>query len=60
MIAALFNPLLYVACIVTLQLMILHIAIRNHGWLPAFRQLRLQRFLLLAFIGWGAAVLLHK
>jgi hypothetical protein len=38
--------------------LVLHIGIRNEGWLPTFRQLRIRRALIIGLLAWGLAVLL--
>jgi hypothetical protein len=37
---------------------VLHICIRNEGWLPTFHQLRIRRALVVGLLAWGLAVLL--
>jgi hypothetical protein len=38
--------------------LVLHISIRNEGWLPMFSQLRIRRALIVGLLAWGLAVLL--
>ena len=53
------SPLLYSGAIVMALALTLALSIRNEGWLPPFRQLRIRRALLLALLAWGLAVLIH-
>ena len=59
-IATLFHsPLLFSGAVVLALALTLALSIRNEGWVPPFRQLRIRRALLLALLVWGLAVLTH-
>ena len=53
------SPMLYSTAIVMALALALALSVRNEGWRPPFRQLRIRRALLLALLAWGLAVLTH-
>jgi len=58
MIDALTHPMFFTGVIVSALSLVLHISVRNEGWFPTFRQLRIRRALIVGLLAWGLAVLL--
>jgi len=58
MTGALTHPMFFTGVMVSALALVLHIGIRNEGWLPTFRQLRIRRALIIGLLAWGLAVLL--
>lgn len=55
--AVLTSPELFVAVIAGMQTVLLHIAIRNEGIWPVFKQFRIRRVLLLCTLSWAFTIL---
>lgn len=51
------NPTLFIVAVVTALAVTLYASVRTDGWLPAFRQLRIRRALVLTLLTWGLFVL---
>jgi len=58
MTVALTHPMFFTGVMVSALALVLHISIRNEGWLPMFSQLRIRRALIVGLLAWGLAVLL--
>jgi hypothetical protein len=51
------HPLLFTAVMAVALTALLHIGIRNEGWRPPFRHIRLRRALVITLLTWALAVL---
>jgi hypothetical protein len=47
------NPALFILAVLTALVVILYASVRTDGWLPAFRQMRIRRALVLTLLTWG-------
>ena len=58
MIDMLTHPMFFIGVMVSVLALVLHICIRNEGWFPTFRQLRIRRALIVSLLLWGLSVLI--
>jgi len=58
MIDMLTHPMFFIGVMVSVLALVLHICIRNEGWFPTFRQLRIRRALIVGLLLWGLSVLI--